>query len=128
MLHQRVRLSLFVLAAGILLIAGCGDDSPEAPSLSGPRPETLTVETIGTSVQGKAIQSVSLGTGQSVVVVVGGLHTGDESLAADLAEQLARYIGQHVTELPPSVRVVFIPRANPDGYVNQTRINANNVD
>ena len=128
MLLRRVWLSLLVLTITVALTASCGDDSPEAPSLSGPRPETLTVETIGTSVQGKAIQAVSLGTGQSVVLVIGGLHTGEENPAADLAEQLARYIGQHVKELPPAVRVVFIPRANPDGYVNQTRINANGVD
>ncbi len=63
-----------------------------------------------------------------MVLVIGGLHTGEENPAADLAEQLARYIGQHVKELPPAVRVVFIPRANPDGYVNQTRVNANGVD
>ena len=117
-----------MLTAGVTLTVGCADDSPEAPSLSGPRPETLTVETIGTSVQGKAIQAVSLGAGQSVVLVIGGLHTGEENPAADLAEQLARYIGQHVNELPPEVRVVFIPRANPDGYVNQIRVNANGVD
>ena len=127
-LLQRVWLPLLVFSAGIALTASCGDDSPEAPSLSGPRPDTLTVETIGTSVQGKAIQAVSLGIGPSVVLIIGGLHTGEENPAADLAEQLARYIGQHVKELPPAVRVVFIPRANPDGYVNQTRINANGVD
>ena len=119
---------LLLLTAGVALTANCGDDSPEAPSLSGPRPETLTVETIGASVQGKPIQAVSLGTGRSVVLVIGGLHTGVENPAADLAEQLARYIGQHVKELPPAVSVTFIPRANPDGYANQTRINANGVD
>jgi protein MpaA len=128
MLLQRVWPLFLALTAVVAPLAGCGDDSPEAPSLSGPRPETLTVETIGTSVQGKTIQSVSLGTGESVVLVIGGLHTGEENPAADLAEQLARYIGQHVKELPPAVRVVFIPRVNPDGYVNQTRINANGVD
>jgi hypothetical protein len=125
---QKLWLSLLIFAAGLALTSGCEDDAPEAPSLSGPRPETLLVETVGTSVQGRAIQAVSLGTGRSVVLVIGGLHTGEENPAADLAEQLARYIGQHVKELPTAVRVVFVPRANPDGYVNQTRINANGVD
>jgi predicted deacylase len=116
------------LVAGAVFAAGCGDDSPKAPSLSGPRPDSLAVETIGLSVRGSAIQAVSLGTGQSVVLLIGGLHGGEENPSADLAEQLARYIGQHVKELPANVRIVFIPRANPDGYVDQSRTNANAVD
>jgi hypothetical protein len=128
MLPRRLWLSLLALILAAAVAVSCGDDGPDAPSLSGPRPQTLTVETIGASVQGKDIQAVSLGTGPSTVLVIGGLHTGEENPAADLAEQLARYIGQHVKELPPAVRVVFIPRANPDGYVNQTRVNANGVD
>jgi hypothetical protein len=119
----------FALFAGaVALVAGCGSDSPHAPSLEGPRPSSLHVETIGTSVQGRAVQAVSLGTGQHTVMVIGGLHTGEEKPAADLAEQLARYIGEHVKELPPSVRLVFVPRANPDGYADGTRLNANGVD
>jgi protein MpaA len=121
-------LLLFLFAATAAVALSCGDSSPKAPSLSGARPDTLTVDTIGTSVEGQPIQSVSLGTGPEVVLVVGGLHTGEENPAADLAEQLARYIGQHVKELPPSVRVVFVPRANPDGYVGNTRVNADGVD
>jgi protein MpaA len=128
MLLQRVWISLVALAVLAALTGGCGDDSPKAPSLSGPRPDTLTVETIGKSVQGREIQAVSLGTGQAVVLVIGGIHGGDEKPAADLAEQLARYVGQHVKDVPPVVRVIFIPRANPDGYINLTRTNANDVD
>jgi len=119
---------LAVLAGVLALVAGCGEESAQAPSLEGPRPSTLNVQTIGTSVHGKAIQAVSLGSGQQTVLVIGGLHTGDENPAADLAEQLARYIGQHVKELPSAVRVVFVPRVNPDGYAGGTRLNANGVD
>ena len=112
---------LALVLAAVVLAAGCSDESPEAPSLEGPRPSSLQIETIGTSVQGRAIQAVSLGTGHQTVLVIGGLHTGEENPAADLAEQLARYVGQHVSELPPGVRVVFVPRVNPDGYANGTR-------
>jgi hypothetical protein len=127
MILHRAWFPVLALAAGLALTVSCGG-GPEAPSLSGPRPDTLSIETIGQSVQGRAIQAVYLGSGRSVVVVIGGLHAGEENPSADLAEQLARYIGQHVTELPAAVRLVFIPRANPDGYVNLTRVNANGVD
>jgi hypothetical protein len=117
-----------MLILSVVLAAGCGSSSPQAPSLSGPRPEALAVETIGGSVPGQAIKALSLGTGPLVVLVIGGLHTGEENAAADLAEELARYVGLHPEELPPAVRVVFVPRANPDGYVDGTRVNANGVD
>ena len=120
-------LAVLVVVAATVAVA-CSKETPEAPSLEGARPSTLQVETIGISVQGRDIQAVSLGTGDRTLLVVGGLHTGEENPAADLAEQLARYVGQHVNELPPGVRVVFVPRANPDGYANGVRVNANGVD
>jgi protein MpaA len=123
-----VVLVLVALTAAFVYIVVTRNDSPRAPSLSGPRPDTLTVETIGTSVEGRNIEAVSVGDGPSVVLVIGGLHTGDENPAADLAEQLARYFGKHVNEVPAAVRLVVIPRANPDGYANHDRLNADDVD
>ncbi len=127
-MRLRTWLPVFAIAIGIALAAGCGDDGPQAPSLSASRPATLSVETIGTSVEGRSIEALSLGSGPSTVLVIGGLHAGPENPTADLAEHLARYFGQHVTELPASVRIIFIPRANPDGYFDETRVNANGVD
>ena len=123
---EKIILPLVVLAW--LLLASCGDDGDKPPSTDGPRPETLSVKTVGTSVEERPIESVSLGTGPATVLVIGGLHTGEEIASAKLAEQLARYVGEHVSEIPEGLRVVFIPLVNPDGYAADTRLNANSVD
>ena len=123
---KKIVVPLVVLAW--LLLASCGDRREKPPSTDGPRPSTLSVKTIGESVEGRDIESVSLGTGEATILVIGGLHTGDEIASAKLAEQLARYVGEHDTEIPEGLRVVFIPLVNPDGYAAGTRLNANGVD
>ena len=110
MLLLRLFSLLFVFSAAAALSAGCGDSSPRAPSLSGPRPDTLTVETIGKSVQGEAIQAVSLGTGQSVVLVIGGLHTGEENPSA-MKRGLAKTVSIIVSYVAPVVLgLIFLVR------------------
>ncbi|MGE0686730.1 MAG: M14 family zinc carboxypeptidase [Dehalococcoidia bacterium] len=119
--------SMLLIALLLALAAGCGG-GPKAPSLSEERPGTLTVATIGRSVEGRPIEALSLGNGPLSVLVIGGLHTGAENATATVAEQLARHFGGHLNELPAAVRIIFIPLANPDGYADETRVNANGVD
>lgn len=97
--------------------------------------------TIGTSVEGRPIHLVrvahpapapdeQIATGRSVLVI-GGQH-GNEPAGREMALQLLRDLA--FTEDGPTIgtlgeaTVLFIPTANPDGRVADTRGNANGLD
>lgn len=108
-----VTLFLAGLAAAVLL------RHKESPAQS-------TRPTIGKSVQGRAIQVVSFGTGARHLLVVGGVH-GDE-YGSQVAEQLITFLRAHPEALPPGTRLDVVPCLNPDGLAADTRANADSVD
>lgn len=102
--------------------------APLAAHSGQPAPDE-TRQIIGTSVQGRALEAFSIGSGTRVVVLIGGLHAGSEAPTVDLANELrAYYRDEAAASLPPEVKLVVIPAANPDGLVAGTRTNARDVD
>jgi predicted deacylase len=83
---------------------------------------------IGQTVQGRDITIQSFGSGDRVVLLIGGLHTGPEDNTRLLAEQVAAYLRDHPEAVPDDLTVVVLPSANPDGTANGTHTNANGVD
>lgn len=83
---------------------------------------------LGQSVEGRDIEAWRFGEGESVVVLVGAIHGGEESVSGHLVDQLFEaYVTGEVT-LPAGITLVAVPWANPDGFAMESRLNANEVD
>lgn len=76
---------------------------------------TPTMEAIGTSIEGREIQVYRFGTGDTHVILVGGLHGGYEWNTAVLAYSVVDYFLQRPEDVPAGISVHIIPNANPDG-------------
>jgi hypothetical protein len=83
-----------------------------APIVSVP---TTTTAVIGTSVQGRPIESYSFGTGSTHVLFVGGMHGGYEWNSVLLAYKFIDYLNQNENAVPKELTVDIIPSINPDG-------------
>lgn len=81
---------------------------------------------IGRSVQGRPIRMHLFGELGPVVLVFAGTH-GDEPESQYVALCLVDYLLVH-TELYSDMRIAVIPTSNPDGTLENTRVNANHVD
>ncbi len=89
---------------------------------------------LGTSVQGRDITALQIGSGSEVVLIVAGIH-GNEKAAVAGALNLA-HVFDNLYQTAPNwkhildnhIRIVLVPCNNPDGYVSNTRENANGVD
>ena len=93
---------------------------------------TPVVTTIGQSANGTPIEAVRLGSGQAVLILVGGLHAGFAPGSVDLAEQIVDYFRENLEDIPPEITLIVIPNANPDsprapGRL-EGRLNGNGVD
>jgi hypothetical protein len=74
---------------------------------------------IGTSVEGRPITAYHFGTGESDVLLVGGVHGGYSWNTALVAFEAIDYLGENPDKIPANVRVTVVPVLNPDG-LNKT--------
>lgn len=94
--------------------------------------DALRVEQVGQSILGRAIRTVTFGTGPVTVLLWSQMH-GDESTAtmalADIFRFLAEAEGDALRErLRSALTLVFIPMLNPDGAELFQRQNAIGID
>lgn len=80
---------------------------------------------LGKSVRGRAILASVFGNGSKRVIVLGGIH-GDEQTTAVLAKALAATLVREPLASGPTI--IIVSEVNPDGLVDETRVNANGVD
>jgi protein MpaA len=85
-----------------------------------------TARVMGMSVEGRPIECRTLGTGDRVILMMATIH-GDEAVGTPLLRDLEAHL-QENKHLLKGRKVVFMPVANPDGYVKNTRENVNGVD
>lgn len=114
-----------LLVPAIVLIALCIGTAaffifrhePEAPIAKPVESSTLEpkIETIGTSVQGRAISAYTYGSGKKRLLFVGGMHGGYEWNSVLLAYQFMDYLQVNPAAVPPTLSVTVIPSINPDG-------------
>jgi hypothetical protein len=101
----------------------------DPPIGSAPLDDTIVV---GTSVEGRAIVAHSFGTGEQVIVLVGGIHGGWEANTVTLVEALIDHFRETPEDVLAGIRLLLIPAANPDGLLHgrtaQGRLNADGVD
>ena len=87
---------------------------------------------IGQSTEGRDILAWRFGTGDKVLLLVGGIHTGYESNTVLLINALIAHFEGTPVDTLPGMSIILIPVLNPDGLVrgrnDNGRFNANNVD
>ncbi len=76
---------------------------------------TARKETIGTSVEGRAIEAYTFGTGETHLLFVGGIHGGYEWNSVFLAYRMMDYFTANPETIPASMSVTIVPALNPDG-------------
>jgi murein peptide amidase A len=91
-------------------------------------PETTQAEQIGASAERRPIVAYSVGNGPASVVIVGGIHGAYESNSSWLVWELLTHYQSAPELIPPSLKLHFVPDANPDGLRNGTRELSNGVD
>ncbi len=90
------------------------------------------VQEVGRSIEGRAISSVSFGTGPYVVMLWSQMH-GDEATATSALFDLYEYVRRHqaepaVTQLMSALTVHTVPMLNPDGAERWQRRNLQGID
>lgn len=75
---------------------------------------------IGTSVEGRKIESYRFGSGEKHLVFVGGMHGGYEWNSVLLAYSAMDYFAGNADAIPKNVTVTVIPSINPDGVFKVT--------
>ncbi len=106
---------ILVISAGILAaVVFLG--LPKEPPVAAPRVTTgPTLGVIGSSVEGRKIESYTFGEGRSHLAFVGGIHGGYEWNSVLLAYQFIDYLSANPKIIPAGFMVTVIPVANPDG-------------
>ena len=99
---------------------------------AGPASPAARVEAIGSSIQGREIRAVTVGSGATTVLLWSQMH-GDEATAtmsiADILRFFAEAEGDPLRErLGRELTIVFVPMLNPDGAELFQRENAAGVD
>jgi Zinc carboxypeptidase len=88
------------------------------------------VDTIGKSVKGKNIYSVSIGNGRKKVLIWSQMH-GNESTTTKALFDLFNFLSdfnEFSDTILNNCTLIAIPILNPDGAMSYTRFNANNID
>ena len=94
--------------------------SPVTPTKLDDTKSLVTYKVIGTSVQGRKIESYTYGNGGKLLLFVGGIHGGYEWNSVLLAYQFIGYLDKNPEIVPDGLTVTVIPDANPDGVFTVT--------
>lgn len=109
-------------------------NTPTPGSTDTPTPEPFTTTAvIGQSVNGTEITVTKLGSGETAVLLIGGLHAGFAPSTTTLAEQIIEHFSQNSQTLPTDVTLYVVTNANPDSLAGEMealngRLNGNEVD
>ncbi len=86
----------------------------------------------GKSAGGLELQAFRVGTGERLLMVVGGVHAGYEANTIQLVRRLYDHALANPQELPDALTLLFVPVLNVDGIAAgrdaRGRLNANGVD
>jgi hypothetical protein len=83
---------------------------------------TVSRTVIGSSVEGRAIEAVTFGSGETNLLFVGGMHGGYEWNSSLLAYGMIEHFEENPEFVPEDVTVSIIPTLNPDGLYKVTGI------
>lgn len=114
---QRVA-AIGATTAGIALLPNVG-----RAAMSGP-----TSVPFGVTAQGRPLFAVRIGDGPVRVMLLGGIHTGEEINTVDLVGAFVAHFAVNPSVLPAALSLLMIPVLNVDGVNLGTRINAHAID
>lgn len=110
------------LTAAVTVVNAMGSTSSpvvQAPTLAPIETNTPDLpagaEIIGYSAQGYALTAWQVGDGSQSLILVGGIHGGYEWNTILLAYAMLDYFRANPAAMPPQLRLIIIPSANPDG-------------
>lgn len=86
-----------------------------------------TVQIIGYSRQGRAINAYSFGTGSKTILFTGAIH-GNEQSSRLLMNAWINELDLNARSILNGTRIVVIPSVNPDGVATNNRYNAAGID
>lgn len=107
-------------------------NTPQALAPTPTREILPTQFTFGKSASGLDLAGYRVGTGDAVILLVGGVHAGFESNTIQLVRRLYEHTQANPQDIPTHITLVFVPVLNADGIgagrTLQGRFNANGVD
>ena len=102
--------------------------APPLPAAAARRTRQFHATAIGRSAMGTALAVRCTGSGERVVLLVGGIHTGYEANSAILVAQLEAAARAGTMAVPHGIWLCFLPALNPDGIELGIHTNARGVD
>ena len=119
---NRKRIIVVVLAiaavgsGGFLLFRNSENNIPvKETEEATPVREDPVPRVIGTSAEGRAIESYTYGNGETHLTFIGAIHGGYEWNTVLLAHMFMDYLKANQGNIPKNMRVTVVPVANPDG-------------
>lgn len=106
--------AIVIMAVGAFFYVNSNQAEPVISPMSLPKAGAIHV-IIGKSVEGRAIDSYTYGTGPIHLLFVGGIHGGYEWNSVLLAYKYLDYLEVNPDAVPTNFTVSIIPSANPDG-------------
>ena len=123
-MNRKTTFFLAFLSASLML-AGCqrapyADDGEMLPI------PVIEHDMRGQSVEGRSIDSLVLGSGEDVILIMATIH-GDENAGTPLVHKLIEHL-RTKTRYLDNRKIVLMPVTNPDGLVAEQRYNIRGVD
>lgn len=118
---------LLFIFVSIIFVSGCasfrrGADKPAFQCLRSVKSYTAR------SVEDREIKWWEYGRGENVTLLIGSIH-GSERAGTPILNRFLKWLGEPENQnLLCDKTVIVIPIMNPDGYLKQTRYNANDID
>jgi predicted deacylase len=110
---------IILLGVGGFAVFSLFNKPPEAPKVDNSK-YLAVYKVIGTSVEGRKIESYTYGKGEKKLVFVGGIHGGYEWNTVLLAYKFINYLDNNPGSVPDNLTITVIPDANPDGVYEVT--------
>lgn len=113
-----VIVAIVVVLLGVLAFAALRQTPKPVPTVPVAEVKNTdpTYKIIGTSVEGRKIESYTYGSGTTThLAFVGGIHGGYEWNSVLLAYAFIDYLNANPTAIPKNLTITVIPSANPDG-------------
>jgi hypothetical protein len=107
-------------------------DVTALPTVPPTLPPAANTFLVGRSVQGRDILAWRLGTGDKILLIMGGIHGGFEANTVMLVNEFVTLFEGNPDNVLPGITLVLVPVINPDGLAQgrrlEGRFNANGVD